>query len=358
MTVVKISELPQKDALEDGDKVIAWNSANGATSVLLGTAFTAIKEASATSASAAKASENAAKNLASEASSSADSASESASGAALSAEAAKASETNALASANSASASQTQIESDIAQAKLDITTERTTAVSAVEAAQATAISSIQTQGTESVTAVTAAQATSVSAVKAQEAASIQAIEADSALAGYAKKDELSSLIAAAATQAVTQAVADAKLAAHPVGSLYWSTQSTDPASLFGGTWEQVKDRFVLAAGDSYAVGATGGEATHTLSISEMPTHSHSIRLNTEGADNGYGGYVPNMGPPQAIKINTGGYPPVGSSNGVFTDHIRSTDLIADNEFIQETGGSTPHNNMPPYIVAYCWKRTA
>ena len=190
MTVVKISELPQKDALEDGDKVIAWNSANGATSVLLGTAFTAIKEASATSASAAKASENAAKNLASEASSSADSASESASGAALSAEAAKASETNALASANSASASQTQIESDIAQAKLDITTERTAAVSAVEAAQATAISSIQTQGTESVTAVTDAKATSVSAVKAQEAASIQAIEADSVLAGYAKATDV------------------------------------------------------------------------------------------------------------------------------------------------------------------------
>lgn len=190
MTVVKISELPQKDALENGDKVIAWNSANGATSVLLGTAFTAIKEASATSASAAKASENAAKNLASEASSSADSASESASGAALSAEAAKASETNALASANSASASQTQIESDIAQAKLDITTERTAAVSAVEAAQATAISSIQTQGTESVTAVTDAQATSVSAVKAQETASIQAIEADSVLAGYAKATDV------------------------------------------------------------------------------------------------------------------------------------------------------------------------
>ena len=357
MTVVKISELPQKDALEDGDKVIAWNSANGATSVLLGTAFTAIKEASATSASAAKASENAAKNLASEASSSADSASESASGAALSAEAAKASETNALASANSASASQTQIESDIAQAKLDITTERTAAVSAVEAAQATAISSIQTQGTESVTAVTAAQATSVSAVKAQEAASIQAIEADSVLAGYAKKDELSSL-AAAVTQAVTQAVADAKLAAHPVGSYYWSSESTDPSALFGGTWERVKDRFVLAAGDSYAVGATGGEATHTLSISEMPTHSHSIRLNREGADNGYGGYVPVLGTPQAIKTNTGGYPPVESSNGVFTDHTRSTDLIADSEFIQETGGSTPHNNMPPYVAAYCWKRTA
>lgn len=169
---------------------------------------------------------------------------------------------------------------------------------------------------------------------------------------------LKEVIQAAVTQAVTQAVADAKVAAHPVGSYYWSSESTDPSTLFGGTWEQVKDRFVLAAGDSYAVGATGGEATHTLSISEMPTHSHSIRLNTEGADNGYGGYVPDMGTPKAIKTNTGGYPPVESSNGVFTDRTNSADLIADSEFIHETGGSTPHNNMPPYIVAYCWKRTA
>lgn len=157
---------------------------------------------------------------------------------------------------------------------------------------------------------------------------------------------------------VTQAVAEAKLSGHPVGSYYWSSESTDPSALFGGTWERVKDRFVLAAGDSYTVGATGGEATHTLSISEMPAHSHSIRLNTEGADNGYGGFMPDMGTPCAIKTNTGGYPSVESSNGVFTDRTRSTDQIADSEFIQETGGSTPHNNMPPYIAAYCWKRTA
>lgn len=223
---------------------------------------------------------------------------------------------------------------------------------ATAASSASAAASSASAASNSATAA----ASSASAASASEtnAKNSETNAASSAAAAATSETK----IAAAVTQAVTQAVADAKLAAHPVGSLYWSTQSTDPASLFGGTWEQVKDRFVLAAGDSYAVGATGGEATHTLSISEMPTHSHSIRLNTEGADNGYGGYVPDMVIPRAIKINTGGYPPVGSSNGVFTDHIRSTDLIADNEFIQETGGSTPHNNMPPYIVAYCWKRTA
>ena len=218
-------------------------------------------------------------------------------------------------------------------------------------AEATAASSASAAASSATAAASSASAASTSETNAKNSETNAASSAAAAATSETK-------IAAAVTQAVTQAVADAKLAAHPVGSLYWSTQSTDPASLFGGTWEQVKDRFVLAAGDSYAVGATGGEATHTLSISEMPTHSHSIRLNTEGAGNGYGGYVPAMGLPRAIKTNTGGYPPIESSNGVFTDHTRSTDLIADSEFIQETGGSTPHNNMPPYIVAYCWKRTA
>ena len=64
---------------------------------------------------------------------------------------------------------------------------------------------------------------------------------------------------------------------YPVGSLYWSSKSTNPASLFGGTWVQIKDRFVLACGDTYkTVGATGGASTVTLSVSNMPSHSHSF----------------------------------------------------------------------------------
>lgn len=52
------------------------------------------------------------------------------------------------------------------------------------------------------------------------------------------------------------------LDAHPVGSLYWSSNATDPTSLFGGSWERIKDKFILAAGDSYSQGSTGGSATH------------------------------------------------------------------------------------------------
>ena len=63
---------------------------------------------------------------------------------------------------------------------------------------------------------------------------------------------------------------------YPVGSIYWSSNNTNPATLFGGTWTQIKDRFILAAGDSYSNGATGGAATVTLTVSNMPSHSHSF----------------------------------------------------------------------------------
>ena len=64
---------------------------------------------------------------------------------------------------------------------------------------------------------------------------------------------------------------------YPVGSLYWSSKSTNPASLFGGTWVQIKDRFILACGDTYtSSGATGGASSVTLSVSNMPSHTHSF----------------------------------------------------------------------------------
>lgn len=50
---------------------------------------------------------------------------------------------------------------------------------------------------------------------------------------------------------------------YPVGSIYTSTKNTNPASTLGGTWTQIKDRFLLCAGDSYSAGSTGGSATHT-----------------------------------------------------------------------------------------------
>lgn len=63
---------------------------------------------------------------------------------------------------------------------------------------------------------------------------------------------------------------------YPIGAIYLSTVSTPPSTLFGGTWSQIQNMFLLAAGTSYAAGTTGGSATHTLTTAELPSHTHSI----------------------------------------------------------------------------------
>lgn len=117
---------------------------------------------------------------------------------------------------------------------------------------------------------------------------------------------------------------------YPVGSVYVSVNSTSPATLFGGTWVQIKDKFLLSAGDTYKAGATGGEATHVLTVDEMPRHNHSIdNLNVSGSA------TPYMTVQAQEKKGYGG-----------------------NVQTSFTGGGQAHNNMPPYIVVYIWQRTA
>ena len=101
---------------------------------------------------------------------------------------------------------------------------------------------------------------------------------------------------------------------YPIGSIYMSANLVSPATLFGGTWTQIKDTFLLAAGNTYAAGSTGGEAEHVLTVDEMPEHSHGL---------GYRNYK---------NMTTGG--------------------------TLSIGGSQPHNNMPPYLTVYMWKRIA
>lgn len=118
---------------------------------------------------------------------------------------------------------------------------------------------------------------------------------------------------------------------HPVGSIYQSTDPTSPADLFGGTWEQVKDVFLLAAGDSHAAGSTGGEETHTLTKAELPDHTHGYDYTGQSDATGTG----------AIKIVS----PAGTANA-YTGKATSN------------CGGQAHNNMPPYLAVYTWRRTA
>jgi len=126
---------------------------------------------------------------------------------------------------------------------------------------------------------------------------------------------------------------------YPVGSIYISVSNV----IFGGTWEQIQDRFLLAAGSTYAAGSTGGEATHTLTINEMPTHQHDIR-NRDG--NGTNGLC-------ATNATTG----TDGTNWCFKDVQVDGDSDASGTFVAaNTGGGQAHNNMPPYLVVYVFKR--
>ena len=117
---------------------------------------------------------------------------------------------------------------------------------------------------------------------------------------------------------------------YPVGYIYLSVAETSPEALFGGTWQRLKDRFLLAAGDEYAPGQTGGEAAHTLTEAELPAHSHYA----------YGWAEVNDG--------SGGYRVLGANyeSGGADDHTRTA------------GSGKAHNNLPPYLAVYAWQRTA
>ncbi|MGB9979361.1 phage baseplate protein [Methanobacterium sp.] len=69
---------------------------------------------------------------------------------------------------------------------------------------------------------------------------------------------------------------------YPVGAVYISAVNTNPATLFGGTWVQIKDKFLLSAGDTHSAGSTGGEETHILSTAEMPVHKHDVSIPSSG----------------------------------------------------------------------------
>ena len=207
---------------------------------------------------------------------------------------------------------------------------------------------------------------------------------------------------------------------YPVGSLYWSSKSTNPASLFGGTWVRIKDRFVLACGDTYtSVGATGGASSVTLSVSNMPSHNHSFTpkgtvsshshsftpkgtvsstftgkaVNTGSMSANSTGTlydVQHQGKPSTIASGfaSGTRVDGGNSSGSSTvskitmnishTHSVTADGTVSSSFsgtagttgsatptFTGTSGTTGSNGsgtsfsiMPPYVVKYCFERTA
>ena len=115
----------------------------------------------------------------------------------------------------------------------------------------------------------------------------------------------------------------------PVGSFYLCVNSTNPASVFGGNWVKIKDSFFYCTDGETKL--TGGEAEHTLTVEELPTHKHTMSFEcgtnwTDSNDNW-----------SARSAN---------------EHSWNSDKLS------KTGGGKPHNNMPAYITINVWYRVS
>ena len=189
---------------------------------------------------------------------------------------------------------------------------------------------------------------------------------------------------------------------YPIGCLYWSNSDTNPSKLFGGTWKQITDTFILACGDKHKPNENGGTENITLTDSNIPSHTHSFtvsgytsdvdRTNVQLSADGYGMYpytghfqVQNRGVQLFVKGN--------DANIIYTDGVFGTDSSKFNPTVNwrpdhkdfawgnravslsintnhkhfcSIQGNTESNNgsktslsiMPPYQVKYCFERIA
>ena len=156
---------------------------------------------------------------------------------------------------------------------------------------------------------------------------------------------------------VSSEVTDLINTIYPIGSIYMSVSSTSPQILFGGTWEQIKDTFLLASGDTYAsdgdvATAQHGSATVSLTEEQMPRHTHKQNAHSH-----------TIGSLARYTISGKGVASVGDGYGN-SNNYKTGSTTATNKY---TGGTntteaaqngSAHENMPPYMAVYCWKRTA
>ena len=123
----------------------------------------------------------------------------------------------------------------------------------------------------------------------------------------------------------------------PVGFVYSSMNSTSPASIFGGSWTEIKGRFpYFNAGTG-----TGGSNEVTLTVAQLPPHSHKLQEGPQGHEAGW-----NTGAGGADRLL---YFSVPAGRNIFEFY---------NKYTTDTGSGVSYSNMPAYQTLYAWYRTA
>ena len=169
----------------------------------------------------------------------------------------------------------------------------------------------------------------------------QEFSATTATAGTNTTQVATTAFVTAAISAATPTAAEVNGHAYPVGSIYTSISSTNPATLLGvGTWVAFGAGRTLVGFDSTqtefdTVEEVGGSKTHTLTESELPSHTHNTLSSYQ----------------TQVEV-------IGSSTVTITEADRSGDGADVDIATSSTGSGAAHNNLQPYITVYFWKRTA
>lgn len=145
------------------------------------------------------------------------------------------------------------------------------------------------------------------------------------------------------------------LDSYPVGAIYKSFVSTSPAQLFGGTWERIEDAFLLAAGETYAAGSTGGEAAVTLTADQSGQRSHYHGSGQTGA--GLNTNFVRVVTGATIERKTVKNGTSTSQSGIVTS-TQAFGPVTNTASVSALDAAEAHNNMPPYLAVYVWKRIA
>lgn len=167
-------------------------------------------------------------------------------------------------------------------------------------------------------------------------------------------------------------------AIYPVGAIFQTTSDVNPNDYFGvGVWEKIENAFLYGSGTKIAK-SMGGEETHTLTLSEMPSHSHSGSTNSTGGHThtrGTMNITGNFGCVDAPKCDgafalASGIYSQNSNGGNNNDHVNfnasrswtgatsSNGSHTHTVTVDYSGGGAAHNNMPPYYVVHIWHRVS